>query len=138
MSKSRISIYIDELENNETVTISVSKGSKLEVSSTKQINTKLNKIMAKLEDFDAVFARHDAALEDLKADIDFIKANTVPAGGLTEAEETELAARFESATAKLEALALQNDSTVVDETPGDETPAEGEGPFGEDETPVTE
>lgn len=80
------------------------------------LTTKINKIMAEYSEFESLLNRHDAAIEDIKADIEDLKEQTVSLGLTLEQEETLLAA-FKSLVGKVEGLASENPAPV---TPPDE------------------
>lgn len=131
----KLKIDLGHLENDEEITLVISKGRKLAQSNTTTINKKLNKIMATLSQFQSYFDRINTAIDDVKADIQVIKDGVVPAPGLSEEEEAQVLATLEGVTAKLEALALEN--PTAEPVPGEDeippvTPVDG-GEFGQEE-----
>ena len=85
------------------------------------LHLKQKKIMAEYAEFESLLNRHDAAIEDIKEDIEALKEQTVNLGLTLEQEETLLAA-FRSLVGKVENLASENPATPPVDEPVDPSP----------------
>lgn len=70
----------------------------------------IQSIMANLQDFKDLLTRVDVATNNIAADLKAL-ADKIAAGGLTEAEETEISEALKLAAEKLEAVAAVNPET---------------------------
>lgn len=90
------------------------------------ILTKQRTIMATLAEFQEEFDKQNAAIDDIIADIEYIKSQIVESG-LTAAEEDALLASIKGLTSKVENLATENVVPPV-EPPVEPQPEEPETP----------
>lgn len=82
-----------------TININITEGGPV----LQKILERITTLMAKIEDFDAKFVAFDAAIADVAADIEALKAQ-VAGGGLSAAEEADVLAKLDTKIAALAAV----------------------------------